>query len=108
MRIRSYRAIDSPLVFFGVRGRYVGVLVAFGAVFLLPVLIVRPMLGMLLRWVVTALMLLADWAIVMALQGRMSHRRFMRTVAARKTPSAIMTAPRTVRTILKEIQEDEQ
>lgn len=108
MRIRSFRAIDSPLVFFGVRGRYLGVLLTFGAVFLLPVFIVRPMLGMLLRWVVTALMLLADWALVMALQGRMSHRRFMRTVAARRAPSVLMTAPRTVRTILKNIHEDEQ
>lgn len=101
MKYRVWRSLDRPSSFFGIRGKFAYVFLAFAAAGAMVSMVIGNMTGGITGMLAFACCCIADYMLVTSLQGKMSDRGLARFLASRRTPRSIHMLPRSIRSYLK-------
>lgn len=101
MKYRVWRSLDRPSSFFGIRGKFAFVFLAFAAAGAMASAVIGNMTGGITGMLAFACACIADYMLVTSLQGRMSDRGLARFLASRRTPRCIHMQPRSIRSYLR-------
>ena len=102
MKYRVWRSLDRPSSFFGIRGKFAYVFLAFAAAGAMVSMVIGNMTGGITGMLAFACCCcIADYMLVTSLQGKMSDRGLARFLAYRRTPRSIHMLPRSIRSYLK-------
>lgn len=91
---KTYRSLDKPSAFFGIRGRFKLVLGAFAVAAIFPAVVAGGSFGSTGGFIVFGLCFAGAYFYVMALQARSSDREFFKRLASRRYPRFIRVPAR--------------
>ena len=100
MKYRVWRSLDRPSSFFGIRGKFAYVFLAFAVAGAMLAAVAGRVAGGIVGMVIFACVCVGDYMMVTSLQGRMSDRGLARFLASRRTPACIHVRPRSIRSYL--------
>lgn len=101
MKHKVWRSLDRPSSFFGIRGRFMRVLLGLGGAGAVAALAAGSVFGGLAGMLVLALSLAGAYMAVTSLQGKMSDRGLSRRLASRRIPPSVRIQPRPFLSYLK-------
>ena len=101
MKYRVWRSLDRPSSFFGIRGKFAYVFLAFAAAGAMLSAAVGNLTNGLVGMIAFGCSCVAGYMAIISIQGRMSDRGLARFLASRRTPRSIHMLPRGIRSYLK-------
>lgn len=101
MRRPVYRCLDRPATFFGIRGRFMLMIVPALALALLLGIIIGGMTSLLFGFGVILVVFVAFYVLTMTLQSRIEEKDIWKTLAKRSYPDVYRMRPKHIRNIWK-------
>jgi len=101
MRRKVCRSLDRPSAFFGIRGRFIYVLVLIVAAGLVPSIVVGKLTSMIFGFGVLLVVAVAAYFVTTSLQSRIDEKDMMKVLAKRRLPERYRVRPKALRNIWK-------
>ena len=98
---RTWRSLDQPSAFFGIKGRFMTLFILIAAAAAVMAIVMGSSYGSMIGMLIIGGLLCCDYLLVLSIQAKMTDKEFSRMISSRSLPRFIRVTPDSVQSHLK-------